>query len=288
MEKDSACFCYRVRPFTTLGVYRRGYMTVNPPRKLCRGSRVCEVWFVQSGTVTIDRGDREDTYSAGAVFSFIRQGDLEMLPIRISPEGVVLGCSLGELLEELSHEGVLVWNPSTRELLTPYSVEDPEAREKLAAVFSRILAQARSTDPVRYLKNRMDFSKMMLLLAEYCRSTAMACLKMENSRERHYCDLACAYVQENLSRQIRAAEVAESIGISYSYLHKLFARNMGMPLVEYINRERIRLATQLLLDYGCSLSDAGEAVGIPDTKYLSRLFHRFTGMTVTEFKKQHK
>jgi len=33
-----------------------------------------------------------------------------------------------------------------------------------------------------------------------------------------------------------------------------------------------------------NLADAGAAVGIPDTKYLSRLFHRYTGMTVPEFR----
>ncbi len=288
MGNDSSCSCYRVRPFTTLAIYRRGYMTVNLRQKMCHGFKICEVWFVQSGSVTIKRGGGEENYPAGSVFCFSREGDIERIPASISPEGVILACSLGEILEELSDESTLAWNPSTRELLASPTVDDPEVREKLAAILTRILAQARSADPVRYLKNRMDFSELLLLLTEYSRGAAMTRLKVENSRERHYCDLACAYVQENLSRQIRAAEVAESIGISYSYLHKLFARNMDMPLVEYINRERIRLATQLLLDYGCSLSDAGEAVGIPDSKYLSRLFHRFTGMTVTEFKKQHK
>jgi len=288
MGNDPGFVCYRVCPFPVLSVYRRGHMTVNIRQKIYRGAKICEVWSVQSGTVTILRDGKEEVYQSGAVFSFLRDGDIEKLPVSISPEGVILGCSLGEFLEVLSDEDAVAWNPSTRELLLLPSVEDPEVQDKAAAIFARILAQARSTDPVRYLKNRMDFSELMLLLTEHCRTTAMARLKVENSRERYYCDLACAYVQENLSRQIRAVEVAESIGISYSYLHKLFARNMGMPLMEYINRERIRLTAQLLQDYACSLSDAGEAVGIPDTKYLSRLFHRFTGMTVTQFKKQHK
>lgn len=288
MRENSSFFCYRVTPFPALSVYRRGYMTVNNRQKRYLGTNICEAWFVQSGTVTILRDNREETYSAGSVFAFLRDVDVEKVPATFSPDGVILGCSLGELQGVLCDEGAAAWNPPARELLMPNSVEDPEIREKIAAIYVRILAQARSNDPLRYLKNRMDFSELLLLLTEYCRSCATAHLQLKNTREQYLCDMACAYVQEHLSENVRVGDVAKNVGISYSYLHKLFARNMGMPLVEYINREKILLAAQLLQDYACSLSDAGEIVGIPDSKYLSRLFHRFTGMTVTQFKKQHK
>ena len=214
--------------------------------------------------------------------------DLEKIPAQISPDGVILGCSLGEYIQSLSEEEVVDWNPSQRELLLPDRIGDPDVTEKVGIIFQRILTQARSTDPLRFLKNRADFSEVLLLVTDFCRNTARARLKLEFGSERHYCDLACTYVQEHLAEPIRVGDVASSIGISYSYLHKLFARHMEMPLVEYINRERILLVKQLIYDYNITLEEAGMSVGIHDTKYLSRLFHRYVGMSVTEYRRAHK
>ena len=36
---------------------------------------------------------------------------------------------------------------------------------------------------------------------------------------------------------------------------------------------------------GLSSEDAGEAVGIQDPKYLGRLFRRYVGMTISEYRK---
>ena len=36
---------------------------------------------------------------------------------------------------------------------------------------------------------------------------------------------------------------------------------------------------------GMTLEKAGQAVGLPDTKYLSKLFHHCTGMSVREYRR---
>ena len=43
------------------------------------------------------------------------------------------------------------------------------------------------------------------------------------------------------------------------------------------------LAEQLLLENNLTPEAAGEQVGIHDIKYLSRLFRRYSGMTITEY-----
>ena len=59
---------------------------------------------------------------------------------------------------------------------------------------------------------------------------------------------------------------------------------MDMSIVEYWNRSRIHKVEQLITVGGMTLIEAGDAVGIGDVKYLSRLFHRYTGMTAQEFR----
>ena len=82
--------------------------------------------------------------------------------------------------------------------------------------------------------------------------------------------------------------VARQIGISYNYLNRQFVRQERISLVTFINREKIRLACRLLSEQEVSQEDAAVSVGIGDVKYFRRLFRRFTGMTITEYRKLHR
>ena len=62
---------------------------------------------------------------------------------------------------------------------------------------------------------------------------------------------------------------------------------MGMPLMEYIHRTKLQQVVHLIMDGGADLRQAADAVGIASTKYLSRLFRQYMGMSVTEYKKIH-
>ena len=61
-----------------------------------------------------------------------------------------------------------------------------------------------------------------------------------------------------------------------------------MTLVEYIHRSKLQQVVHLLIDAELTLAEAAESVGIASTKYLSRLFRRYMGMSATEYKKMHR
>ena len=82
--------------------------------------------------------------------------------------------------------------------------------------------------------------------------------------------------------------VAEHLGISTRYLSSLFSRHLGLPPIQYINREKIATVAELLLSRGMSLEAAGRSVGFEDVRYLRTLFRRCMGMTATEYKAQQK
>ena len=61
-----------------------------------------------------------------------------------------------------------------------------------------------------------------------------------------------------------------------------------MPLIEYINRRKLTHMLALIETENCSLSAAGEKVGINDANYISRIFKRYYGMTFSEYKRNKK
>lgn len=102
---------------------------------------------------------------------------------------------------------------------------------------------------------------------------------------RRYCSRAKAFISENIGRRITISEVAEAVGVSKNYLTNIFTCSEGIPLMEYINRRKLSYMTELIRRYDYTLAEAGEHVGYTDVNYISRIFKRYYGMTVTEYKR---
>lgn len=105
---------------------------------------------------------------------------------------------------------------------------------------------------------------------------------------RRYCDLAKAFISENIGQKITVREVAEAVGLSKNYLTNIFSRSEGIPLMEYINRRKLSYMVELIRRYGYTLAEAGEHVGYSDVNYISRIFKKYYGMTVTEYRRSYQ
>lgn len=101
---------------------------------------------------------------------------------------------------------------------------------------------------------------------------------------RRYCDRAKAFISQNIDRRLTVGEIADAVGISKNYLTNVFSSSEGISLMEYINRRKLTYMLELIRRYDYTLAQAGEHVGYTDVNYISRIFRRYYGMTVTEYK----
>ncbi len=93
------------------------------------------------------------------------------------------------------------------------------------------------------------------------------------------------WLQLNYDTGFSVAEIAEKFGYHPSYLTALFKRGSGYTVTEYLNRQRIRVAKNLLVSTPrLTLSEISEQVGIGDEKYFMRLFKRYEGITATSYR----
>lgn len=89
-----------------------------------------------------------------------------------------------------------------------------------------------------------------------------------------------ARCQENLT--IR--DVADAIGLSGSYLHRLFAKYAEYSFGEYLTLCRMRRAASDLGDGRLRIYEIAEHCGYKDTRYFSTVFRRVVGVTPTEYR----
>jgi len=96
------------------------------------------------------------------------------------------------------------------------------------------------------------------------------------------------YIHDNLDTPITLEELAELVDLNPTYFSNLFAKLMGMPPIQYINRRRIEKAQQLLLSSDDPLQAIAAQVGFMDVYYFSRLFKKIVGLAPSFYQKRRQ
>jgi YesN/AraC family two-component response regulator len=92
------------------------------------------------------------------------------------------------------------------------------------------------------------------------------------------------YTDPNLSVDM----LAQMIGLSASYVRKLFKEETGKSVAEHIAEHRFRKAQELLLNTEHPAKKIGEMVGFENTSYFYVLFKKHVGMTPDHYRRENR
>ena len=96
---------------------------------------------------------------------------------------------------------------------------------------------------------------------------------------------ALAYINSHLTEDFNESDLAAISGRSASHFSRSFKRHTGMALVQYVNRLRINLACQLLMNRGeLSITDICFEVGFNNISNFNRQFLALKGMSPSRFR----
>ena len=82
------------------------------------------------------------------------------------------------------------------------------------------------------------------------------------------------------------AELTDQVHVSGSYLCRLFMRELGISPLQYLERHRLELTAELLLEGDLSISEISSYVGWSDTNYMARRFRAAHGMAPTRYRSE--
>ena len=89
---------------------------------------------------------------------------------------------------------------------------------------------------------------------------------------------AILYLNKNASQQIVRWKLADTVHVSEDYLTRIFHKEIGLSLWEYLNRYRIYLATKMLLETNDTIYEIAENTGFQDQAYFCRVFKKIYGV----------
>ena len=95
------------------------------------------------------------------------------------------------------------------------------------------------------------------------------------------------HISKNIYHEISLNNLATLLDINPTYLSKLFKKEVGIPLSEYIQRERVEEAKKLLTLTTYPLSDICAWLNFNDQSYFTRVFKKSTNMTPRQYREKY-
>jgi AraC family transcriptional regulator len=109
----------------------------------------------------------------------------------------------------------------------------------------------------------------------------------QNSKTNNlYVNEAITYIQTNW-REITICELVDYIGISKPYLMKLFKKETGKTLLQYIDETKIRHIKKMLIFTNDSITDIAFSSGFKTSSYFTNYMVKHTGLTPKQLRKKY-
>ena len=94
-----------------------------------------------------------------------------------------------------------------------------------------------------------------------------------------------AYIENNLEFGIDIDQLADTFHYNPRYLGRLFKKETGTTINEYVTLRKLKLAKHLLESTTSTIINISTEVGFSNVTYFNRLFKAKYGITPTEFRK---
>ncbi|MDR3713380.1 MAG: AraC family transcriptional regulator [Puia sp.] len=115
-----------------------------------------------------------------------------------------------------------------------------------------------------------------ILQSQHLQEVMNAAGANSNAQREHF---VVNYIQQHLTEKIPVETLGRKVYLSRNLFFHWFKEQFGFTPLEYINRERIKLAKQLLSDPRNNITATSFQCGFSDVNYFVRIFRKMEGIT---------
>lgn len=95
------------------------------------------------------------------------------------------------------------------------------------------------------------------------------------------------YIYENLHTRITVETLSELVSLSPAYLSRLFKKETGYSISDYIRSKKLETAKSMLAYSDYSISEISASLSFPSQSYFTNLLKADCGMTPKEYRDNH-
>lgn len=210
----------------------------------------------------------------------------------------------GQLVEKLCIYGETGREREIREALTMMMdffknrcIPSTDAKLEMIYIMNDIIRQysiyleGQKIDPMKFQKKVLDSEEAIEVLELMNQFMSQMTAVIGNIRADSGDVLvrkALEYMEKHYMDKLTLDMVSSHVGISRFYFSNLFKKICGVNFSSYLNNLRIQEAKKLLKNPQMNVNQVAFLTGYREPQYFSKIFKKYTGMTVTEYRKGQK
>lgn len=148
----------------------------------------------------------------------------------------------------------------------------------LRELLSRIYHMRSDPDPINFWTEKNILQQFLCEITPQDKKPGRGDM---NTRRLHR---LIAYIKKHYMETITLDTLCAILGLSPSYIIKLFNRYTSLSPMAYVNHVRIEAAKEMLSESPSSVAEIAAMTGFCDTFYFSRKFKQITGLTPRQYR----
>lgn len=98
---------------------------------------------------------------------------------------------------------------------------------------------------------------------------------------------ALQYLDKHIYEDIFVANIAKDVGCSGEHLSRLFKKHCNITLMEYVTKERISIAKDMLMHSNCKVREIALVLRFSSVAHFCNVFREIDGLTPSEWRETH-
>lgn len=139
------------------------------------------------------------------------------------------------------------------------------------------------------MKEYANISQSVEIFANWMKKAIKQLQKIEkeSKAEKEIIIQIKSYVCENIEDKLNREQIAGHVCFSPNYVSKIFKREMGISLSEYIVVQKVEKAKKLMEEGNENIGEIAERLGYSSFSYFTEIFKRKTGYLPSEYRRKN-
>ena len=121
------------------------------------------------------------------------------------------------------------------------------------------------------------------LLRNYC-TVEQSIPQYQGGLAQHKLRRAIAFIHEHLDRDLGLKDLAAVVDMSPYHFARMFKQSTGFTPYQYLVRQRLTKAKELLRSTEMAIADIGHSVGYKNSSHFAKVFRRQVGVSPTDYR----
>lgn len=199
------------------------------------------------------------------------------------------------LLDVQQYDCVLAIMKDAINYMKEQRIEPKQVRSYFCLVITKIEEMVKGKDitevyPFEVLRQGIQEAESIMYLdleLEKIVKTLMDWLKDHQvSRYKKQVTQILTFINEHIDQKVTLDMIARTLDLSEMHTSRIFKKETGKSIIEYVNEMKMKKASELLKDESLKIKDVAKMIGIVDQLYFNKVFKKYYFVGPREYRKK--